>query len=93
VFHLGDRAGPGSFPWGGVGGGDGLGDPAGLAYAVVDVRVVAEPTNPADGERVVEVMALPPSAAADYLQAQGPIHADVVQHADALGLLRLRAEE
>lgn len=61
------------------------------AYAVADVRVVGVPTNPHDGEAVVEVLTMPPSAAADYLQEEDPIHADVLRHADAMGLLQARA--
>lgn len=33
----------------------------------------------------------PQSAAADYLQEEDPIHADVLRHADAMGLLQARA--
>ncbi len=64
------------------------------AYAIADVRGVGAPTNPADGETVVEVLALPPTEAAEYLQEHDPMHADVVRHADvlrhaeAMGLLR-----
>ncbi len=58
------------------------------AYAIADVHVVGAPTNPADGETVVEVLALPPAAAAEYLQEHDPTHADVLRHAEAMGLLR-----
>lgn len=61
------------------------------AYAVADVRVVGVPTNPHDGEAVVEVLTLPPSVAADYIQEEDSIHADVLRHADAMGLVRIRA--
>jgi 8-oxo-dGTP diphosphatase len=61
------------------------------AYAVADVRVVGVPTNPHGGEMVVEVLTLPPKAAADYIEEDDPIHADVLRHADALGLVRSRA--
>ena len=61
------------------------------AYAVADVRVVGVPTNPHGGEMVVEVLTLPPPAAADYIEEDDPIHADVLRHADALGLVRSRA--
>ena len=50
--------------------------------------VVDAPTNPPDGERVVEVLTLPVPAAADYLQEEDPIHADVLRHAAALGLVQ-----
>lgn len=61
------------------------------AYAVAPVQVVGTPTNPRDGETVVEVLILPPSVAADHLPEEDPIHADVVRHADAMGLVRARA--
>ena len=56
-------------------------------YAVARVRVTSAPTNPPDGEEVVEVLTLPVAEAADYLRQDDPIHADVVLHAQALGLL------
>ena len=43
--------------------------------------------TPPDGEEVVEVLTLPVEEAADYLREEDPIHADVVLHAHALGLL------
>lgn len=58
------------------------------AYAAAPVRIVGEPTNPHGGEPVVEVLTLAPTPAAAYLQAEDPIHADVLRHADALGLVR-----
>lgn len=59
------------------------------AYAVGRVRVAGLPANPPDGETVVEVLTLPAPQAAAYLDAGAdPIHADVLRHADALGLLR-----
>jgi hypothetical protein len=54
---------------------------------VADVRVVGTPTNPADGEAVVEVLALPPTEAADYLEIGDPVHADVLRHAHVIGAL------
>ncbi len=60
------------------------------AYAVANVRVTGAPTNPIDGEAVVEVLTLPPTQAADYLEVHDPIHADVLRHAQAIGLLPLR---
>jgi 8-oxo-dGTP diphosphatase len=58
------------------------------AYAVVRVDVTGPPANPPDGERVVEVLTLSAPAAAAYLdRAADPLHADVVRHAAALGLL------
>lgn len=60
------------------------------AYAVADVDIVDVPTNPIDGETVVEVLALPPAAAANYLEADDPVHADVLRHAEGMGLVRRR---
>ncbi|NYD41650.1 hypothetical protein [Nocardioides panaciterrulae] len=57
------------------------------AYAVADVRIVGEPTNPADGETVAEVLELPLAQAVAYLQEDDPVGADVVRHAHALGLV------
>lgn len=57
------------------------------AYAVADLDLVADPTNPPDGEQVSDVLTLPPTEAADFLAVHDPIHADVVRLADAMGLL------
>ncbi len=52
------------------------------------VRVAGPPANPPGGESVVEVLTLPAAHAAAYLDAgEDPIHADVLRHASALGLL------
>jgi len=56
------------------------------AYGVAAARVIGPPTNPDDGESVVEVLALPPLPAADYLQVHDPIQADVLRHAHSMGL-------
>jgi 8-oxo-dGTP diphosphatase len=56
------------------------------AYASAHVRIVCEPTNPEYGETVVEVLTLPPTAAAQYIAEHDPIHADVLRHAMALGV-------
>lgn len=61
------------------------------AYATAQVRLVGEPTNPEDGESVVEVLTLPPTAAAEYIEDHDLVHADVVRHAVALGLLPPRS--
>ncbi len=58
------------------------------AYAVAAVEVIAVPRNPPDGEQVVEVLALRPSPAAEFLAQHDPVHADVVRLADAMGLIR-----
>jgi 8-oxo-dGTP diphosphatase len=57
-------------------------------YAVGRVRVTGPPSNPPDGEHVVEVLTLPPGEAADYLAEEDPLHADILRHADAMGLIR-----
>jgi hypothetical protein len=54
---------------------------------VVPVERVGGPLNPADGEHVVEVLTLPPDAAADWLEVHDPVHAEVVRLAIDLGLL------
>lgn len=57
------------------------------AYAVARVKITGEPLNPPDGETVVEVLTLPVLEAVAYLRAADPVHADVVLHAETLGLL------
>ncbi len=57
------------------------------AYAAARVEITGPPSNPPDGERVIEVRTLSAAAAATYLDAEGPVHADVVRHAVGLGLL------
>jgi 8-oxo-dGTP diphosphatase len=56
------------------------------AWAITEAYVTGPPTNPPDGENVVEVSALPPPRAADYLAEHDPMHADVVRLARAMGL-------
>jgi 8-oxo-dGTP diphosphatase len=57
------------------------------AYAAARVEITGPPLNPRDGERVIEVLALSPAAAAVYLDVEDPVHGDVVRHAEGLGLL------
>ncbi len=57
-------------------------------WAIAAVELVGEPTNPPDGEYVVEVLTLPPAEAADYLEVHDRVHADVLRHAVAMGLVR-----
>jgi 8-oxo-dGTP diphosphatase len=58
------------------------------AYAVAQVQVSGQPTNPPDGESVVEVRSLPPGEAAAWLAVWDEVeHAQVVGLADAMGLL------
>ena len=58
------------------------------AYAVARVALAGPPTVPDDGEDVVEVKALPPAQAADWLRVHDEEHADIVLLAEAMGLLR-----
>jgi 8-oxo-dGTP diphosphatase len=55
-------------------------------HALARVDVVGPPTNPDDGEQVVEVLQLPPHDAVAYIAEHDTIHADVLAHAIALGL-------
>ena len=57
------------------------------AYAVAQVEIVGPPANSDDGEFIVEVVTLPAGDAAAYLHEHDPIHADVVRHAQAMGLI------
>jgi 8-oxo-dGTP diphosphatase len=57
------------------------------SYATARVRVVGAPTNPDDGEKVVEVLALPPDEAVHWIAVHDPIHADVLRHALGQGLI------
>jgi 8-oxo-dGTP diphosphatase len=57
------------------------------AYAAARVQITGPPSNPPDGEHVVEVLVLAPSAAAAYLDGEDPVHADVLRHALAMGVL------
>jgi 8-oxo-dGTP diphosphatase len=57
------------------------------AYAVTEAEVVAPPTNPLDGEQVVEVMTFPPARAATYIGDHDPLHAAVVRLARAMNLV------
>jgi 8-oxo-dGTP diphosphatase len=56
-------------------------------YFVARVEVTGPPTNPADGEAVVEVRHLPTTEAAGWLRVHDEEHADVVLLAQAMGLL------
>ncbi|HEY8789408.1 MAG TPA: NUDIX domain-containing protein [Actinopolymorphaceae bacterium] len=57
------------------------------AYVAADVVLEHPPTNPADGEDVVEVAVLPVAAAVVFLTPSDPIHADVLRLAEAMGLV------
>jgi len=58
------------------------------AYAVAQAHVIAPPVNPPDGEQVIEVRAMAPEPAADYIAEHDPVLADVLRLADAMGLVR-----
>lgn len=57
------------------------------AYGLVQAELVGPPTNPRNGERVVEVLALPPEDAADYIEEHDPLQAAVVRLARAMALV------
>lgn len=59
------------------------------ATVVADVVVDRQPTNPADGEQVVEVLVLPPDQAGTWLDAQadGGMMGSQVRLAQAMGLV------
>ena len=57
------------------------------AWGVAAVEVVGPPTDPPHGEPVAEVLTLPPVDAADYLDVHDRVHADVLRHAVAMGLV------
>ena len=57
------------------------------AYVVARVEVTGPPTNPVDGETVVEVLRQPVDDAAEWLRVHDREHADVVLLAEAMGLL------
>jgi len=55
------------------------------AYAVCRAEIVGPPTSPPGGEQIVDVQAMPPEQAADYLAGHDPLPADVLELAVALG--------
>jgi 8-oxo-dGTP diphosphatase len=58
------------------------------AYAVALVEVTCAPTMPDEGaEQIVEVLALSPVEAANYIEAHDPTQAEVLRHAIAMGVL------
>ena len=57
------------------------------AFATARVEVTGPPTNPPDGEAVVEVLNLPVDQAAAWLRVHEDEPADVLLLAEALGLL------
>jgi 8-oxo-dGTP diphosphatase len=56
-------------------------------YAVADLALDGEPTNPPGDEQVVEVLVLPPTEAADWLAEFDPPLAELVELTIALGRL------
>ncbi len=58
------------------------------AYAVTEAEIACPPTNPPDGEQVVEVLTLPAARAAAFIEQHDSLHAGVVRLADAMGLIR-----
>jgi 8-oxo-dGTP diphosphatase len=57
------------------------------AFVVADVVLDHPPTNPADGEDVVEVAVYPVADAVAFLAPEDPIHADVLRLAAGMGLV------
>ena len=58
------------------------------AYAVARVEVTGPPLNPPEGEEIVDVLTLPVDEAVRYLrESDDPVHAEVLLHAQVLGLL------
>ncbi|WP_168207321.1 NUDIX hydrolase [Microlunatus elymi] len=57
------------------------------AFALTTADLIHPPTNPADGEHVVEVLALPVDEAVRWLAVHDQTAADVVRLAAAMGLL------
>jgi 8-oxo-dGTP diphosphatase len=57
------------------------------AYGVTQARLIQPPTNPPDGEHVIQVLTMPPAKAADYVGSHDPLHADVIRLAIALDLI------
>ena len=57
------------------------------AFAVVEAEVVQPPSNPDDGEQVVEVRSLLPDEAAAWLAVHDPVCADIVRLALAMDLI------
>jgi 8-oxo-dGTP diphosphatase len=60
------------------------------AFAVTTAEVIGPPSNPDDGEQVLDVLALDPQAAYGWLADHDPVCADVVRLTDAMGLLPVR---
>ncbi|GAA1035896.1 hypothetical protein GCM10009557_45160 [Virgisporangium ochraceum] len=57
------------------------------AYGAAPAELVGAPTMPPDGERIVEVLALPPADASAYLAAFDPVQAAVVDLAVSMGVM------
>lgn len=57
------------------------------AYAVTTAEIIGPPQIPADGEQVIQVLALDPVEAAHWLDDHDPVCADVVRLALAMGLI------
>lgn len=62
------------------------------AYAVTAAEIVSPPTNPPDGEQIVEVLALTPATAIAYLAEHDPLQAAVLDLAMSMGLAEPAAD-
>ena len=56
-------------------------------WAAADVTITGPPSNPPDGERIVEVRLLDPAEAVEFLAADHPTGADIVRLAMAMDLI------
>ena len=57
------------------------------AYGVASAEIVGPPSNPPDGEQIVEVLTLALPAAIAYLAEHDPLHAQVLSLATSMGLV------
>jgi 8-oxo-dGTP diphosphatase len=57
------------------------------AYGVAEARLIQPPTNPPDGEHVIEVLTMGPDQAADYVACHDALHAGVIRLAAAMDLI------
>lgn len=56
-------------------------------WAAADVTIAGPPTNPPDGEQIVEVRLLDPAEAVEFLAVDHPTGADIVRLAMAMDLV------
>ena len=56
-------------------------------WAAADVTITGPPTNPSDGEQIVDVLLLDPEEAVEFLAPDHPTGADIVRLAMAMDLV------